>query len=336
MIRKEGSVRVDLFGGTIDLSPINLVIPNVVTLNFATSLKAKVSLELIDFEGIEFVSTDYDITVRFNSFEFSRKNIASDYFGNFKFFVHLLDYFKIQSGLRITMSSGSPPGAGLGGSSAMGVVFFSAICEYKKIDLERDEIIRIVNNMEGMMLDSGPAGYQDYYPALYGGVLALVPGADKVQVHQLYSKELRKFIEENITLVYSGENRFSGINNWEVYKAFFDKNELVRNGLFTIAELSYKAYQSILTGDLTALPELISKEGEERNKLFPGIMTAKMTKFYDSLKGSVEKVGIKVCGAGGGGCFILIHQKDDLKVIEEQLEKFEMKKLSFKIEEPIN
>ena len=38
----EGSVRVDLLGGTLDLNPINLILPNVVTLNLATSLKAKV------------------------------------------------------------------------------------------------------------------------------------------------------------------------------------------------------------------------------------------------------------------------------------------------------
>jgi D-glycero-alpha-D-manno-heptose-7-phosphate kinase len=43
-VTSEGSVRVDLVGGTIDLEPINLILPNVVTLNVATSLKAKVEL----------------------------------------------------------------------------------------------------------------------------------------------------------------------------------------------------------------------------------------------------------------------------------------------------
>ena len=46
----EGSVRVDLLGGTLDLVPINLILPNVVTLNLATSLKAKVTISPIDFD----------------------------------------------------------------------------------------------------------------------------------------------------------------------------------------------------------------------------------------------------------------------------------------------
>ena len=36
--KASGSVRVDLVGGTLDLEPINLILPNVVTMNVATSL----------------------------------------------------------------------------------------------------------------------------------------------------------------------------------------------------------------------------------------------------------------------------------------------------------
>ena len=47
----EGSVRVDLLGGTLDIVPINQVLRNTITLNLATSLKAKVIVEEIDYEG---------------------------------------------------------------------------------------------------------------------------------------------------------------------------------------------------------------------------------------------------------------------------------------------
>ena len=62
---------------------------------------------------------------------------------------------------------------------------------------------------------------RDYYPALYGGILALAPGKYSVEVEQLYTEKLKLFFEKRITLVYSGELRFSAINNWEVYKDFF-------------------------------------------------------------------------------------------------------------------
>ena len=64
-VTKEGSVRVDLVGGTLDLEPINLILPNVVTLNVATSLKAKVVLDRSEFNGVEIVSSDYGKTYKF-------------------------------------------------------------------------------------------------------------------------------------------------------------------------------------------------------------------------------------------------------------------------------
>ena len=59
VVEVEGSVRVDLLGGTLDLEPINLILSNVVTLNVATSLKAKVQLEQMNFEGVQIISKDY-------------------------------------------------------------------------------------------------------------------------------------------------------------------------------------------------------------------------------------------------------------------------------------
>lgn len=59
-IIKEGSVRVDLLGGTIDLVPINLILHRVITLNVATSLKAKVQLKRTSESGIKIKSSDYN------------------------------------------------------------------------------------------------------------------------------------------------------------------------------------------------------------------------------------------------------------------------------------
>ena len=72
------------------------------------------------------------------------------------------------------MESDAPTGSGLGGSSAMGVTIYKALAEYTSVALDRDEAIKIVNGLEGKILDSGPAGYQDYHPALYGGILGSV------------------------------------------------------------------------------------------------------------------------------------------------------------------
>lgn len=44
-VTSQGSVRVDLVGGTLDIEPINLIIKNVITLNVATGLKCPCETE---------------------------------------------------------------------------------------------------------------------------------------------------------------------------------------------------------------------------------------------------------------------------------------------------
>jgi D-glycero-alpha-D-manno-heptose-7-phosphate kinase len=314
-IVKEGSVRVDLLGGTIDLPPINLIIPDVVTLNLATSLKAKVTVSEIEFDGVEIISKDYKIKQKYSSADFTLKKIDSDYFNELKFISLIIKESGVVSNVLIELESGSPPGAGLGGSSAMGVTLMSALNEWGNLELTRKEIIKVVNGLESKMLNSGRAGYQDYYPALYGGILALTPTAKEIRVDQLYSKELKGSLENGMTLVFSGENRHSGINNWEVYKRFFDKDESVIRGLTKIANLSSDAYRAIKENNFQLLISLIAKEGEEREKLFPGITTPKMKQLLKNIcKESIE-ISMKPCGAGGGGCFHLIKKTNDKKIV---------------------
>ena len=335
MINQTGSVRVDLLGGTLDLNPINLILSNVVTLNVATSLKADVTLEEIDKDILEIISKDYDSHNVFNKIEFTKENIYGDHFDKLTFLVQILDHFKIHGGLKITLESGSPAGAGLGGSSAMGVTFFAALSKLKGLDLDRNEAIRVVNSIEGRILDSGPAGYQDYYPAVYGGVLGLLPKNGAVEVEQLYSVDLKNVLEQNMSLVFSGEQRLSGINNWEVYKAFFDKKDHVREGLGVIAKLSDEAYHCIKNKNFNLLPNLIAKEGEQRKTLFPGIVTPSMDSLLEKIKASCEDVGMKVCGAGGGGCFLIIHKPEDQNKVKEIVSSHGMTNLDFIVELPL-
>jgi D-glycero-alpha-D-manno-heptose-7-phosphate kinase len=330
----EGSVRVDLLGGTLDLVPINLVLPNVVTLNLATSLKAKVSVTAIDFDGVEIVSKDYQTTDKFKSSDFTTENLQKNYFGNLNFIALILNLFSLHKGVRLELESGSPPGAGLGGSSAMGVTCYSAIAKYLGKPVDRVEAIQKVNALEALIIDC-PAGYQDYYPALFGGVLGLIPKPGSVEVEQLYSEELKAALESNITLVYSGETRNSGINNWEVYKAFFNKDPAVRAGLEEIAKLSHRALLTIREKKFQELIPLIGAEGEERRKLFPKILTPNMLKLHGDLKEKSQHFGMKICGAGGGGCFLITHKKEDRDFVDQLLSKYQMKRLPFNVEKPL-
>lgn len=335
-ITSEGSVRVDLLGGTIDLAPINYILPNVITLNVATSLKAKVKLTASDEGGILFKSKDYQGQEFYEACDFNQSKLQQGHFGPYEFVARLMAHFGATKNLVVELSSGSPPGAGLGGSSAMGVTLYQALAKYfeRPVQSLQDKQMAIneTQAIESIILNKGPAGYQDYYPALFGGILALKADIKGVEIEQLYQKELAKFLEDHLTLVYSGQTRSSGINNWEVYKSFFDGQKETRLGLEEIAKLSYKAYQSIKNKKWDDLCELISLEGQSREKLFPNILTPEIKKLTQELQKDYKGLGVKACGAGGGGCFILVHPKQFGDEIKQRINQASMKVLDFSID----
>jgi len=334
-----GSVRVDLVGGTLDLHPINLILPNVYTFNVATSLKSEIEVCENSSSAIIFNSKDYNTVFSFELSDFTQEKLRSDYFKQCTFLSYLLTYFfdnnflDKSKGLTFYMKSGSPAGAGLGGSSAMGIVFFQTLLKLTNMSYSHDRIVSIVQGYESLILGAGPAGYQDYYPALTGGVLGLKGDPDGIKIEQFFTTELKSTLENNLVLVYSGQSRQSGINNWEVYKGFFDKNPDIVNGLNEINKISYEFREKIRSYDFEALPQLIAKEGEVREQLFPTILTNEMKQLFQDLKELNLAIGIKVCGAGGGGCFLLV--TDNKKDLLNYSFPNGMKVLEFLIEAPL-
>jgi D-glycero-alpha-D-manno-heptose-7-phosphate kinase len=335
-VTNQGSVRVDLVGGTLDIEPINLIIKNVVTLNVATGLKAAVTLSRISFDGIEIHSKDYNKSYKYPAIDLTEDRVVySREFAEMTFVLQILRLFGINSGLRLELSSGAPAGSGLGGSSAMGVTLYRALCNLTGHNYDRHTAVLRVKAVESRILNQGVAGYQDYFPALTGGILAIKGIEGEIRVEQLYSDELKEVLENNLTLIYSGQSRASGINNWEVYKGFFDKKPEVVQGLSRIAEISNDTYHALKNKHWDKMLTLIALEGYEREKLFPGITTEKIRQFTSELKKDGNVLGLKMCGAGGGGCFILVHKGLDPKIIESKVKSHGMEILPFKVEAPL-
>jgi D-glycero-alpha-D-manno-heptose-7-phosphate kinase len=335
-VTNQGSVRVDLVGGTLDIEPINLIIKNVVTLNVATGLKAKVTITKTQQDGIEIISSDYGKSYRFASSELTEDRVVySSDFQEMSFVLQILRLFGIDSGLKLELSSGAPAGSGLGGSSAMGVTLYRALCNLTGQNYDRHTAVMRVKAVESRILNQGVAGYQDYFPALTGGVLAVKGVEGEIKVEQLYSSELKEVLENHLTLIYSGQSRASGINNWEVYKGFFDKRPEIVRGLSRIAEISHETYLAIKERNWDKMLVLIALEGAEREKLFPGITTEKIRALASELKKDGNVLGLKMCGAGGGGCFILIHKELERKVIEAKVRSQGMEILPFEVEAPL-
>jgi D-glycero-alpha-D-manno-heptose-7-phosphate kinase len=332
---KEGSVRVDLLGGTVDLEPINLILDGI-TLNVATGLKAKVKIERNNENKIHIFSHDYKKEYEVSLVDLTEENLyKKNKFKEMTFVLQIVSLFSRKEGLDIHLSSGAPAGSGLGGSSAMGVVLHSALAQLYNKNFSILETVLRVKGVEGRILNQGVPGYQDYFPALTGGVLALYGEPGEIKFEQLYDDNLKEFLEGHITLVFSGINRDSGINNWDVYKKFFDGNEKTQTCLSEISDLSRKAYQAIKEKHYESLLELIHLEGQARKDLSESIAPAAVLDLYYELTSTFKGVGFKMCGAGGGGCFILTHSPSDRDHIHQIIQKHKMKVLEFVIEKPL-
>jgi len=346
-----GSVRVDFLGGTLDLFPLFHLLQDTVTINAALTLQAEVTLSSLDAhkKGIEIISQDYNKIMFYPSADFHSENfyeqglLSPFYFKEFFFVALLLRSFHVTEGLSITLSSGAPPGSGLGGSSAMGIALYKALCNWTGKKYVPQEAVTFVQEREAAILQAGVAGHQDYYPAVFGGILSLTPSLlQPFSVTQHHTLQLSEELEQKMSLIYSGQSRFSGINNWEVYKKFFDRDDHILRGMKKLAYLAKEGLGFLKEGDIDSFLGTIVQDGHLREHLFEHFVTKEMKILDQELRDHALLKegyrGLKVCGAGGGGCFLLIgeFQSSDLEKseLEKILLKHNMKKLEFRILPP--
>ena len=334
-VEESGFLRIDFLGSTLDLVPINLIIADTVTLNAAVSLKVRVSLGERDLPGVEILSRDYNSKVFFPRSDFVSERLRGGHFKELAFVAQMLHHFGVVENASLCLESDSPTGGGLGGSSVLGITLYRALARYCKKTFEPLEAIGVVRDIESRILDSGPAGYQDYYPTLYGGILGLCAHPGRVEVCQLYTEKNKQFLQDHLTLVNSRISHHSGFNNWQLYKSFFDKDPVFRRRLNRIAELAHQAFEELREEQLTHFLSLMSEEGKERAAFYPGMLVPEVEQLHSRLYREDEGIGVKVCGAGGGGCFLLIHSPESRSLIEREVGKTEMEILPLQIEGPL-
>src|SRR5437588_3189184 len=213
-------VRADLAGGTLDLWPIYLFHPGARTVNVAISYYAESEVAEVGHSGIEVHLTDQQYEQRYESLH----EIAAD--PKAALIHRVLEHFHL-SGIRITTRTDAPRGSGLGGSSALTVTLVRALCELTGEPIEGDDLVNLVRDLETRLLGV-PAGIQDYYPAVYGGLGALHLNAGRVVRNQI-GLPIEK-LSEHFLLHYTGIAHFSGTNNWELYKRQIDGKKKVQKG----------------------------------------------------------------------------------------------------------
>jgi D-glycero-alpha-D-manno-heptose-7-phosphate kinase len=298
-------VRADLAGGTLDLWPLYLFHPGARTVNVAISYYAESEVAEIGNSGIEVHLTDQQYEQRYESLH----EIAGDPKAAL---VHrVLEHFHL-SGIRITTRTDAPRGSGLGGSSALTVTLVRALSELAGNPIDGDDLIALVRDLETRLIGV-PAGIQDYYPAVYGGLAAIHLNPGLVVRHEIHLPVER--LAEHMLLHYTGIAHFSGTNNWEMYKRQIDGKRKVHKGFDRIAQSATEMEKALQSGDFRSAGAALAREWENRKALINGISTPEIEAAISAATGAGAWGG-KVCGAGGGGCIVFLippDRRDDVR-----------------------
>src|SRR5262249_15116632 len=144
-----------------------------------------------------------------------------------------------------------------------------------------------------------PAGVQDYYPPLEGGVHVITFRSGRTTGERLPASMAPW--ENHLTLFDSGLSHSSGMNNWQILKARLEGDAAVAANLEGVRRAAAAMAEAVRRSDLRTMGAALADEWEARRKLAPVVSTPLIERAIAAARGAGAWGG-KACGAGGGGC----------------------------------
>jgi D-glycero-alpha-D-manno-heptose-7-phosphate kinase len=293
---------MDFAGATLDIHPLYLFEGGGLTLNAAIDLSSEVEVQTRPDHRIRVEAVDLELILETDQLE----ELVSKAEGTpLDLIARILRFYSPAQGLDIRTRNNVPTGSGLGGSSSLLIALSTALVLLENRPFNKMKIIDVGANVEAESIGV-PTGKQDYFPACYGGFNALWFRLDGVRRERLtFSEVFMKQLQSQILLGYSGASRFSATNNWTMVKRYIDNQGSAVSKLGTIKKTALSLYQSLKEEDLSGFAACLAQEWTNRKELAPGVTTP----VIDGIFEAVEREGAlasKVCGAGGGGCFVTL------------------------------
>jgi D-glycero-alpha-D-manno-heptose-7-phosphate kinase len=305
---------VDLAGGTLDLWPLYLFHPGAVTVNFAVNILTRCKITRLTDDKIRLRSLDTKVEEEFRNFQ----ELCSARKFKHPLAAHLARFFAPDGGFEVETHSESPAGAGISGSSALMIATTAALARYTGKKLDREQLRVIAQNVEAQLIKV-PTGCQDYYPALYGGVSAI--HLDPDGIHHAAVRVAPEDLDRRFVLVYTGAPRKSGINNWEVFKAHINGDKKIFHNFDRIGEIARAMHHALSMADWKQVAKLLREEWKLRKTNSPRITTPMIEKLV-AVAMRQGALAAKVCGAGGGGCVVLLTEPENREHISAAIRSY--------------
>src|SRR2546423_14381255 len=298
IIESSAPPRVDLAGGTIDIWPLYLFHPGATTVNFALSLHARCHIETRDDGRVFLESRDRKVSLK-STFWGIEALLLEERLDLVSKLVH---FFKPTTGFHLIVESSVPAGAGLGGSSALAIACIGALNRLVGNRYEERKFVTIAANVESTVIKV-PAGFQDYYPPLFGSVSCVHFRPDGIRRERLdiNTEEL----ERRIAICYTGGPRLSGINNWEIDKRHIDGDPELFELFEGIRDSAHNMREALVADDWDRVAAVMKQAYPNRKRLAPTITTPQMDMLVEKALAHGAEAA-QVCAAGGGGCIAFL------------------------------
>jgi D-glycero-alpha-D-manno-heptose-7-phosphate kinase len=216
----------------------------------------------------------------------------------------------------------------LAGSSALNIACIGALNRLAGNRYDERKFITIAANIETTVIRV-PAGFQDYYSALYGGTSCIHFRPDGIEREALRIDV--ETLERRIVICYTGEPRLSGTNNWEITKNHIDGDAELFKLFDGIRDSSARMREALVKNDWQEVSTIMREAYPGRKRLAPGVATPQMDRLVEKALGNGAEAA-KVCGAGGGGCLFCYGPPAARAAIAEALAVGGARLLDYRIE----
>lgn len=302
-MRARAPLRLGLAGGGTDLSPYcdtyGGAILNVTIDRYAHAFIGPAT------DGVNLHAADLDVRERFNAREaLDEGRLQLHRAVHQRFMRDLFDGEWIN--LSVTTSVDSPPGSGLGSSSALVVALVEAYRSYFDVPMDPYQVARLAFEIE--RVDLGLAGgRQDQYAAAFGGVNFIEFLADdRVIVNPLrVGQNVLDELETSLVICFSGQSRESSSIIESQQRGMVAADNKTIEAMHTLKEDAIAMKAALLSGQLGVMADILNRSWAAKKRTAPGIQTEAI--------GHLQTVGMaagarasKVSGAGGGGFIMFL------------------------------
>jgi D-glycero-alpha-D-manno-heptose-7-phosphate kinase len=235
-------------------------------------------------------------------------------------------------GMRVEYGTTVPSGSGLGASAALDVASLALSNALMGRRISAVQLAEDAYRLEKLLGVEG--GKQDQYAAALGGVNHLTFGAEEepATVEPLtLGQAILRTLQEHVVLCYTGSAHHSGSLHERVWQPFLSGERRIGDALREIRDSVPHARAALIAGDLEALGELLTINSEGARRMIPELVTPAMDALFDAAK-DAGAVGGKACGAGGGGCLVILAARGHAADVRDAVQRAGAEILPFAFE----